>query len=60
MTKKGNRQKASFQRASQKYLKFPGLVILNHALMKIRVVSGSHQIGPIGEMLKRIQHDGLF
>jgi hypothetical protein len=37
--------------SKQKYLKFPGLVILNPVLMKIRIVSGSHQIGPIGEML---------
>jgi len=44
----------------QKYLKFPGYVILNHVLMKIRVVSGSHQIGPMGEMLNRVQHDSLF
>jgi len=35
-------------------------VILNHALMKIRVVSGSHPIGPMGEMLNRIQHDTFF
>jgi len=38
------------------YLKFPGNLILNHALMKIRVVSGSHPIGPTGEILNRIQH----
>jgi len=37
----------------QKYLKFPGRVILNHVLMEIRIISGSHQIGPMGEMLNR-------
>ncbi len=41
------------QKTNQRYLKFPGLVILNHPLMKIRVVSGSHQIGPMGEMLNQ-------
>jgi hypothetical protein len=38
-------------RPNQKYLKFLGCVILNPVLMKIRIVSGSHQIGPAGEML---------
>jgi len=42
-----------FQNASQKYLKFLGRVILNPVLMKIRIVSGSHQMGPMGEMLKQ-------
>ena len=41
----------SLKGPNQTYLKFPGLVILNPVLMKIRIVSGSHQIGPIGEML---------
>ena len=28
--------------------------------MKIRIVSGSHQIGPMGEILNRLQQDSLF
>jgi len=35
-------------KSSQKYLKFSGPVILNPVLMKIRIVSGSHRIGPHG------------
>jgi len=37
-----------FQKTIQKYLKFSGPVILNLVLMKIRIISGSHQIGPSG------------
>ena len=44
----------------QKVTKFLGQVILNHVLMKMRIVSGSHQIGPMGEMRNRVQHDSLF
>jgi len=44
--------------ANQKYLKFPGPVILNHALMEIRVDSGSHSTRE-NEMLKRVQHDTI-
>jgi len=41
------------RKTNQKYLKFPGRVILNPVLMKIRIVSGSHQMGPMGEMLNQ-------
>jgi hypothetical protein len=39
--------------SNQKYLKFSGLVFLNPALMEIRIVSGPHQIGSMGEMLNQ-------